>query len=189
MDIAFVGLMIGFFALSVALVYAFENLRRAEMSWIYVLSGVAGARDLRLSGHRPALSGEILMSANGYLQLAFYVVVLLALAKPLGAYMAQHLRRPAGAAEPRRRAVRAPDLSRCAASIRRRRCAGRSTRSRCSCSTCSACSAVYALQRLQAVLPLNPARHGRGVARLVVQHGGQLRHQHQLAGLRRRVAP
>ena len=26
------------------------------------------------------------MSANGYLQLAFYVVVLIALAKPLGAY-------------------------------------------------------------------------------------------------------
>ena len=29
------------------------------------------------------------MSANGYLQLAFYVVVLIALAKPLGAYMAR----------------------------------------------------------------------------------------------------
>ena len=29
------------------------------------------------------------MSANGYLQLAFYVAVLLALAKPLGAYMAR----------------------------------------------------------------------------------------------------
>ena len=29
------------------------------------------------------------MSANGYLQLAFYVIVLLALAKPLGAYMAR----------------------------------------------------------------------------------------------------
>ena len=28
------------------------------------------------------------MTANGYLQLAFYLVVLLALAKPLGAYMA-----------------------------------------------------------------------------------------------------
>ena len=28
------------------------------------------------------------MSANGYLQLIFYVVVLLALAKPLGIYMA-----------------------------------------------------------------------------------------------------
>ena len=29
------------------------------------------------------------MTANGYLQLVFYVVVLLALAKPLGAYMAR----------------------------------------------------------------------------------------------------
>ena len=29
------------------------------------------------------------MSANGYLQLALYFVVLLALAKPLGAYMAR----------------------------------------------------------------------------------------------------
>ena len=29
------------------------------------------------------------MSANGYLQLVFYVVVLLALAKPLGTYMAR----------------------------------------------------------------------------------------------------
>src|SRR5258708_5806794 len=29
------------------------------------------------------------MSANGYLQLAFYIVVLIALAKPLGAYMAR----------------------------------------------------------------------------------------------------
>ena len=28
------------------------------------------------------------MTANGYLQLAFYVVVLIALAKPLGTYMA-----------------------------------------------------------------------------------------------------
>ena len=28
------------------------------------------------------------MNANGYLQLAFYLVVLIALAKPLGAYMA-----------------------------------------------------------------------------------------------------
>jgi K+-transporting ATPase A subunit len=29
------------------------------------------------------------MTANGYLQLAFYILVLLALAKPLGAYMAR----------------------------------------------------------------------------------------------------
>jgi K+-transporting ATPase ATPase A chain len=35
------------------------------------------------------LAGEILMTANAYLQLAFYLVVLIALAKPLGAYMAR----------------------------------------------------------------------------------------------------
>ena len=29
------------------------------------------------------------MTANGYLQLAFYIAVLVALAKPLGAYMAK----------------------------------------------------------------------------------------------------
>ena len=45
---------------------------------------------------------------------------------------------------------------------------------------------VYALQRLQGVLPLNPQDLGAVVARLVVQHRGELRDQHQLAGLRRR---
>ena len=45
---------------------------------------------------------------------------------------------------------------------------------------------VYALQRLQGVLPLQPAGDGGGQPRLVVQHRDQLRDQHQLAGLRRR---
>ena len=45
---------------------------------------------------------------------------------------------------------------------------------------------VYALQRLQGVLPLNPQGAGGGQRRLVVQHRRQLRHQHQLAELRRR---
>ena len=47
--------------------------------------------------------------------------------------------------------------------------------------------AVYALQRFQDVLPLNPGGARRGVARFLLQHRGELRHQHQLAGLRRRV--
>ena len=38
-----------------------------------------------------------------------------------------------------------------------------------------------------AVAAAEPAGHGQRVARLVVQHRGQLRHQHQLAGLRRRA--
>ena len=46
--------------------------------------------------------------------------------------------------------------------------------------------AVYGLQRLQAYLPLNPQSFSAVIARLVVQHGRQLRHQHQLAGLWRR---
>src|SRR5205814_2156505 len=38
---------------------------------------------------RPAEAGVFRMTANGILQLIFYVVVLIALAKPLGAYMAR----------------------------------------------------------------------------------------------------
>ncbi len=46
--------------------------------------------------------------------------------------------------------------------------------------------AVYALQRLQLWLPLNPQGLANVSARFLVQHRDQLRHQHQLAGLRRR---
>ncbi len=43
--------------------------------------------------------------------------------------------------------------------------------------------AVYALQRFQLFLPLNPEGFGERVAGLLVQHGGQLRREHELAGL------
>src|SRR5262245_55580108 len=46
-------------------------------------------RAVRLSGRGDAQAGVVRMTANGYLQLWFYIVVLLALAKPLGAYMAR----------------------------------------------------------------------------------------------------
>ena len=45
---------------------------------------------------------------------------------------------------------------------------------------------LYALQRLQDVLPFNPQGMCGGRADLVLQHRRQLRHQHELAGLRRR---
>ena len=45
---------------------------------------------------------------------------------------------------------------------------------------------LYVLQRLQGVLPLQSGRHGGGRARARLQHRRQLRHQHQLAELRRR---
>ena len=45
---------------------------------------------------------------------------------------------------------------------------------------------VYAIQRLQARPAAQPGRDGRGVAGPVVEHRRQLRHQHELAELRRR---
>jgi K+-transporting ATPase ATPase A chain len=96
------------------------------------------------------------MTANGYLQLAFYIVVLIALAKPLGAYMANiYEGKPAL-------------LNRWGAPLERliyRLCAVdpaaemRWTQYALAVLWFSLLGtlAVYALQRLQAVLPLNPA--------------------------------
>ena len=46
---------------------------------------------------------------------------------------------------------------------------------------------LYALQRVQGPLPLEPDRRRGGPPRARVQHGGQLRHEHELADVRRRV--
>ena len=48
-------------------------------------------------------------------------------------------------------------------------------------------ASLYALQRLQAYLPLNPQGFERRSRRSRLQHVDELRHQHQLAELRRRV--
>jgi K+-transporting ATPase ATPase A chain len=99
------------------------------------------------------------MSANGYLQLAFYVVVLLALAKPLGAYMARiYQGEPAG-------------LNRVGAPLERGlyRLAGvdpahemRWTQYAIAMLVFNLLGflAVYAMQRFQAVLPFNPQGFG-----------------------------
>src|SRR6202171_6002663 len=47
-----------------------------------------GAGHLCLSGHRAVQAGALFMNTSCWLQLGLYVVVLLLLAKPLGAYMA-----------------------------------------------------------------------------------------------------
>ncbi len=48
---------------------------------------------------------------------------------------------------------------------------------------------VYGLQRLQAVLPLNPASMAAVSPDSSFNTAIELRHQHQLAGLRRRDRP
>ncbi len=117
------------------------------------------------------------MTANGHRAArVLYVVVLLALAKPLGAYMARvyegqpiGLDRALGWLErldlPGSRASspthemgwKTYALGDAALQPRRASCA------------------VYVLQRLQGVLPLNPAGLRRRLARFVVQHRGELR--------------
>ena len=125
------------------------------------------------------------MMPNGYLQLALYIVVLLALAKPLGAYMARvyegnrlALERVLGWLE--RLIYRVcgvtPDGGDGLEGLRRRHDAlqpGRPAR------------------RLPAPAgsgraPPEPPGIGRRLRGLLLQHGGELRHQHELAGVRRR---
>ena len=99
------------------------------------------------------------MSANGYLQLAFYVVMLIALAKPLGAYMANiYQERPAF-------------LNRIGAPFERLlyRASGVDPAREMHWTEYAIAMllfsflgflAVYALQRFQAALPLNPQAFG-----------------------------
>jgi K+-transporting ATPase ATPase A chain len=99
------------------------------------------------------------MSGNGYLQLVFYVVVLIALAKPLGAYMARIYEGQPSL------------LSRIGAPLERliyRLCGVDSAKETNWVGYTIALLAfnlvgglaVYGLQRLQALLPLNPAAMG-----------------------------
>ncbi len=115
-------------------------------------------------------------------QLVAYPIVLLAIAYPLGLYMA----RLAAPASGRGRWFTAPEraLYRLAGVDAAKGMTWLDYAVALIAFNALGALAVYALQRLQAVLPLNPQAHGRRHARLVVQHGGQLRDQHELAGLR-----
>ncbi len=56
-----------------------------------------GCDGVYLSGRRFVLSGEVLMSLSGFLQVVIYLAVLMLCVKPLGAYMARvYLNHPAG---------------------------------------------------------------------------------------------
>ena len=126
------------------------------------------------------------MTANGVLQLAFYLIVLLVLAKPLGActWPACTRGRPIG-------------LDRALGWLERLiyRASGVAPKAEMGWKTyaltmllfnLAGLLAVYALQRIQGVLPLNPAGSARSPPDSVVQHRRELRDEHQLAGLRRR---
>ncbi len=127
------------------------------------------------------------MSAAAWAQL-LVLLALLAISTPLlGSYMAKVYGGGQGARRPRLPPGRATRSTASAASTRRASSAGRRTRSRCSRSASCRVLVLYAQLRLQGHLPLNPD-HQKGVeADALVQHRGQLPHEHELAELLGRV--
>ena len=125
------------------------------------------------------------MTLNGFLQIALYFVVLIALAKPLGSYMARvYENKPVL-------------LARVLGPLERLiyRVCGVKPEEEMRWTTYAIAvllfSAAQPAGRLRpaaaaGVLAAQPAGVRRRVAGPVVQHRRQLRHQHQLAGLRRR---
>ena len=143
-------------------------------------------RPLRLPLRRAAQAGDLLMTANGFLQVGLYLVVLLALAKPLGGYMARVYEGEPTFAR-----------SACCGPLERLiyRLCGVDPDEEMSWKTYAVAMLLFNALGMLAVYGA-PAPAGRAAAEpaglrrrhagLVVQHRGQLRHQHQLAGLRRR---
>ena len=160
----------------------------------YVLGGVVTVGAARLSRLRPAAAGEFLsgsergasMTINGWLQIAIYFAVLTALVVPLGRYMARVFEGERTFLSPGAAARRGVALSRLAASNETREQHWITYTVAMLLFNAAGFLLVYAILRLQGVLPLNPADQSAVAGRPRLQHGRQLRHQHQLAELRRR---
>ena len=151
-------LLVGFFAISAVLVYGCRRLMGDGHELAVCAQRACRARHHRLPGHRPSVSGEVLMNANGYLQLIVYLAVLLALGEAARHVHGAHLSKVKPAVLNRAGApARAADLS----PVRHR------SRARDALDAVRGCDAGVqparraggrmALQRLQAYLPLNPA--------------------------------
>ncbi len=130
------------------------------------------------------------MSWHGYALIAAYVVALVGLTKPLGAYMARVYE-----GEPTLLGKVFGPLERLAYRLmgvparrgKTRHAVDDVRRSRCSSSTWPGFSSSTLIQRLQGHLPLNPQAPGARRRRdLVVEHRDELRHEHELAVVRRR---
>ena len=184
-DVLFLLLAVGFFALSwLASSGSVSACRRSHATSLHRRRRRVAGSD-GLPGPGAAQAGALLMTASGVFQLVLYVVVLLALAKPLGGYMARvyegqpvGLERALGWLErldlppvrrPAQRGDGLEDVCRHHAPLQSRRPAGR----------------LSAPAAPGAAAP-QPAGPRRRLAGFLVQHRGELRHQHELAGLWRR---
>ena len=123
------------------------------------------------------------MTVNGWLQIAVFFLAVLALTKPLGVYMYRVFE---GDEQPLPRLF-GPDRAAALPALRRgpeARAELERVRRLAAVFSAVGLLVTYAIQRLQQFLPLNPAEARAGRRRPGLQHGRQLHHQHQLAGLR-----
>ena len=123
------------------------------------------------------------MTANDWVQLALYFVVLLALAIPLGRFMARVLNGErtwlTGALRPLERV-----LYRLAGVAEDDEMTWPRYATALMVFSVASFLVVYLLQRLQGILPANPSGFAGRQPGPRVQHRRQLRHEHQLAGVR-----
>ena len=157
------------------------------MTGLYFLCGVVAVGLLRLPAGRPLQRREPVMpTVQVWLQLAVYLALLLGARLAVGTWLA-------AVAEGRLPRWLAPLVGSSAP------CIARAGVDRCRehgwqryAVALLAFNVIGVARRVCAAAPAGraaaqPAGHGRGQRRLVVQHRRELRHQHQLAGLRRRV--
>ena len=153
------------------------------MNWIgLVLARRAG----RVPVRGAAVSGEIRMNALGIFQIVLYMVVLVALVKPLGAFMARVYAGRAHVPVAGARPDRARHLSPRRRRPERRSRTGSATRLRVLLFNFIGFVVVYLLQRLQGVLPLNPQGFAAVSPDSSFNTAVSFATQHELAGLRRR---
>ena len=122
------------------------------------------------------------MSANGWLQFAFYCLVLLATVRPVGIYLARVLEGERTWLDPVLRPIERLIYKLCGVN------AAQEMNWREYAFAMLGFSAVsllltYAIERLQALLPSESAGTGRRRPRSGLEHRRQLHHQHQLAVL------
>ena len=125
------------------------------------------------------------MTINGWLQIAIYFAVLTALVVPLGRFMARVFEGERTFLSPVLRPVEAA-LYRIGGVDETREQHWITYTVAMLFFNAAGFPGRLCLLRLQAVLPLNPADQSAVAAGPLLQHGGQLHHQHQLAELRRR---
>ncbi len=125
------------------------------------------------------------MTFNGIIQIAVFCIAVLALTRPLGGYMTKVFSGERNLLSPVLRPVERGFYALAGVDPEREQNWLRYGVAMLLFNLVLGLS-LYALLRLQDVLPLNPQGLPALAPDLRAQHGGQLRHQHQLAVLRRR---